>query len=128
MYPFAKWLFRCIHSYCLKNVLTLVMVNTSKLRCHTHFSFLANQITWSRFLIEIHIFNDKQCRSRSDGFFRSQLIWIYIVCKGRTYPGSAGLGLKLFESGFWSPYLKQEKNDTIGDFFFCFVFKSVDFG
>ena len=23
----------------------------------------------------------------------SQLIWIYTVCKGRTYPGSAGLGL-----------------------------------
>ena len=25
--------------------------------------------------------------------FRSQLIRIYTVCKGRTYPGSAGLGL-----------------------------------
>ena len=25
---------------------------------------------------------------------RSQLIWIYTVCKGRVYPGSAGLGLK----------------------------------
>ena len=24
-----------------------------------------------------------------------QLIWIYTVCKGRTHPGSAGLGLKL---------------------------------
>ena len=23
----------------------------------------------------------------------SQLIWIYIVCKGRVYPGSAGQGL-----------------------------------
>ena len=38
--------------------------------------------------------NNKQCRSRSVGFFRSQLIWIYTVCKGRTYLGSAGLGLK----------------------------------
>ena len=27
--------------------------------------------------------------------FRSQLIWIYTVCKGRVYPGSAGQGLKL---------------------------------
>ena len=36
-----------------------------------------------------------QCSSRSVGFFRSQLIWIYTVCKGRTYPGSAGLGLSL---------------------------------
>ena len=24
---------------------------------------------------------------------RSQLIWIYTVCKGRVYPGSAGQGL-----------------------------------
>ena len=30
----------------------------------------------------IHILNDKQCRSRSVGFFRSQLIWIYTDCKG----------------------------------------------
>ena len=41
-----------------------------------------------------HILNDKQCRSRSVGFFRSQLIWISTVCKGRVYPGSAGQGLK----------------------------------
>ena len=33
------------------------------------------------------------CRSRSVGFFRSQLIWIYTVCKGRAYPGLAGPGL-----------------------------------
>ena len=33
--------------------LTLVMLN--KLRCHAHFKFPANQITWSMFLIEIHI-------------------------------------------------------------------------
>ena len=25
---------------------------------------------------------------------RSQLIWIYTVCKGRVYPGSAGQGLR----------------------------------
>ena len=34
----------------------------------------------------------KQCRSTSV-FWRSQLIWIYTVCKGRVYPGSAGQGL-----------------------------------
>ena len=28
------------------------------------------------------------------GVFRSQLIWIYTVCKGRACPGSAGTGLK----------------------------------
>ena len=37
--------------------------------------------------------NDKQCRSRSVGFFRSQLIWIYTVCKGRVHTGSAGQGI-----------------------------------
>ena len=65
----------------------------NKLRCHTHFYFSANQISWSRLLIQIHILTDKQCRSWSVGFVRSQLIWIYTVCKGRAYLGSAGLGL-----------------------------------
>ena len=50
-------------------------------------------------LLQIHILNGKQCRSRSVGFFfRSQLIWIYTVCKGKVYPGSAGQGL--IKSGF----------------------------
>ena len=66
-----------------------------KLRCHAHFHLSANQITWSRLLIHIQILNAKQCRSRSVGFFRSQLIWIYTVCKGRAHQGSAGLGLIL---------------------------------
>ena len=52
----------------------------------------------SDYLIQIHILNGKQCRSRSVGFFRSQLIWIYTVCKGRLYPGSAGLGLRSYRS------------------------------
>ena len=73
-----------------KWALTLVMLN--KLRWHAHFQLSANQITWSRLLIQIHILNGKQCRSRSVGFFRCQLIWIYTVCKGRAYPGSAGQG------------------------------------
>ena len=34
--------------------------------------------------------NSKECRSKSVGFL---LIWIYTVCKGRVYPGSAGQGL-----------------------------------
>ena len=33
------------------------------------------------FLIQIHILNVKQCRSRSVGFFRSQLIWICMFAK-----------------------------------------------
>ena len=44
--------------------LALVMLN--KLRCHAHFQFSASLITWSEFSIEIHIFNDKQCRFRSE--------------------------------------------------------------
>ena len=71
--------------------LTLALLN--KLRCHSHFKLPANQIPWSGFWTEIHIFNDKQCGSRSVGFSRSQLIWIYTVCKGWIYPGSAGQGL-----------------------------------
>ena len=46
--------------------------------------------------IQIQILNGKQCRSRSDGFFRSQLIWIYTDCKDRACPGSAGYGLYYF--------------------------------
>ena len=61
------------------------------IKCHTHFKFSANNIIWSRLLIQIHILNGKQCRFRSVGFF--QLIWIYTVCKGRVCPGLAGLGL-----------------------------------
>ena len=75
---------------------SLTLVILKKLRCYAHFKLSASQITWSRLLIQIHILNDKQCRSRSVGFFRSQLIWIYAVCKGKVYPVSAGLG--------WSPY------------------------
>ena len=42
--------------------------------------------------MQVTILNDKQCRSRSVGFFWSQLIWICTVFKGRVYSGSAGPG------------------------------------
>ena len=74
----------CSRLQILLGLLTLAMLN--KLRCHIHFQFSANQITWSRLLIQIQLLNDKQCWSRSVGFFRSQLIWIYTVCKGKVYP------------------------------------------
>ena len=52
-------------------------------------------------IVAIKSHNGKQCRSRSVGFFfRSQLIWICTVCKGRVYPGSAGQGLR--SSHFYS--------------------------
>ena len=70
MFKFCKYFY----------ALTLAMLN--KLRCHAHFLFSANQITSSRLLLQIHILNDKQCRSRSVGFL-NQLMWIYTVCKVR---------------------------------------------
>ena len=74
--------------------------------------FSANQITWSKLLIQIHILNGKQCRFRSVGFFRSQLIWIYTVCKARVYPGSAGQGLRSI-------------CDKSGTFFLLFLHKVI---
>ena len=38
------------------SVISFVMLN--KIRCHAHFYFSANQITWSTLLIQIPIFND----------------------------------------------------------------------
>ena len=67
------------------------MLNIS--RGHVHFNFLANEIIWSRLLIQIHILIDKQCKSKSVGFWKSHLIWLYTVCKGWVYPDSAGQGL-----------------------------------
>ena len=87
--------FSCCSAYVPSYYPDLTLVLLNKLRCHTYFQFSANQITWSSLLIQIHILNGKQCRSRSVGFFRSQLIWIYTVCKDRVYPGSAGLGLTI---------------------------------
>ena len=62
-------------------LLTLVMLN--KLRCHPTSTFqpmrLLDPDCWSKFT---YLMTN-----------RSQLIWICTVCKGRVYPGSAGLGL-----------------------------------
>ena len=55
-------------------------------------------------IFAINSLNGKQCRSRSVGFFRSQLIWIYIVCKGRVYLGSAGQGLMIIDQ---TPYVQR---------------------
>ena len=77
--------------------------------------FSANQITWSILLIKIHILIGKQCRSRSVGFFRSQLIWIYTVCKGRSYPGSAGQGLTELTYECWSSISGEKIWATISE-------------
>ena len=72
-------------NFLLLCVRCFVIVN--KLVCHAHFKLSANQITWSRMLIKMHILNGKQCRSRSVGFFRSQLIWIYTVLQKQDISG-----------------------------------------
>ena len=57
--------------------LTLVMLNKDATPTS---NFQPIRLLDPGFLIEIHIFNDKQCRSKSVGFLRSQLIWICSVC------------------------------------------------
>ena len=47
-----------------------------------------------------------QLASSEVGFFRSQLIWIYTVCKGRVFPVPAGEGLKYFS------WILEEKDFT----------------
>ena len=93
-------LFVVVFLFCFFFVFVFLFVCCFFCCCFFFFFFLrsANQITWSGMLIWIHIRNGKQCRSRSVGFFRSQLIWVYIVCKGRVYPDSAGQGLILFQN------------------------------
>ena len=84
--PGCEWFGGVYTSTKSTKILTIVML---KKRYYAHLQFSANWITWSRLLTQIHILNGKQCRSRSAGFFRSQLMWIYTVFKDRVYPGSA---------------------------------------
>ena len=69
--------------------------------------FSASQNTFSRLLI-LHILNDKQCRSRSIGF-RSQLVWIYIVCNAFWQITSKIQMICICQASF------QNKNSTEGD-------------
>ena len=51
-YGYFLWVWPFLGNY---STFTLVLLN--KLRCHSLFKFSANQITWSRLLIQIHILN-----------------------------------------------------------------------
>ena len=68
---------------CIQYILfTLTHVMLNKLRCHTHFQFSANQITWSR----LFLYSNTEW----------QTVQIQIsICKSRAYPGSAGQGLSI---------------------------------
>ena len=87
----------CCSLACWENIsadiLTLILLNN--LISHTHFWLSAKKITQYNVFIQIHKMNDKQCRSWSDGFFRSHLIWIYTVCKGRGCREQQ-IGVKMF--------------------------------
>ena len=54
-------------------------------------------------IVAINSNNGKQCRSRSVGFFRIRLIWIYNVCKDRVYPGSPASVAQLDAPSDWRP-------------------------
>ena len=64
-----------------EEILTLVMLNKDA-RSTSNFQP-------SDYLIQVvdTNLNCKKCRSRSVGFFRCQLIWMYTVCKDRVYQG-----------------------------------------
>ena len=83
---------------------TLTLVMQNKLRFHTHFYLPADQITWCKLLMQIRMLNDKQCRTRSVGF------WRYTVFEGRTYPGSAGPGLNYLQKYCLTEILKFHFN------------------
>ena len=63
----------------------------NKLRCHARFECPASQITWSGFLIGIHIFNDKLCRSRSVGFQPTDLDLHCLLRQGMSCSAREGL-------------------------------------
>ena len=87
--------------------------------------FTPNQITWSGLLIWIYILNGKQCRSRAVGFFRSQLILIYTVFKGRVYPGSAGPGLNIDKYAWTIIFRHTVRQSTFGYNYAKYVFRKL---
>ena len=61
-------------------------------------------------IIQIHIHNGKQCRSRSVGFFRSQLIWICICLQRQDLSGFSRTSVKLvWKDSKYLPFLLREK-------------------
>ena len=64
-----------------------------KLMNYTTFDFKRYIITSPSPAEPSYVLLCNQCRSRPVGFWRSQLIWICTVCKGRAYRGSAEQGL-----------------------------------
>ena len=88
----------------------------NKLRCLAHFQFSANQITWSRLLIQIHILNGKQCRSWSVGFFRrSEDLDLY--CLQRQGMSEIGRSWVKFKNHL--DRISRQQTGYFSHFFFC---------
>ena len=91
MFVFCQQFSVVCHGYIMMYpILTLALLN--KLRKHPLW-FLANQITWSRLLIQIYILNDKQCRSRSVAFSEASWSGPSQFGKAGHNTGSEGPGL-----------------------------------
>ena len=58
--------------------------------------------------------------------FRSQLIWIYTVCKCMIYPGSAGLGLRVNSQFLFTDALCPSEFETVN--FGCYLFGQTAVG
>ena len=88
----SPWKHTVCHWYSAEARLTLVLLN--KLRCHAFFQIfrLSDYLTQTA---DINSHAEWQTvQIQISWLLRSQLIWIYTVCKCRVYPGSAGQGLR----------------------------------
>ena len=86
------------------SVTTKLSSNTPLNPCHAeyikmpHPFLIFSQSDYMILVVYTNSHTELQCRSRSVGFRRSQLIWIYTVCKGRAYQGLTNfteLGVKV---------------------------------
>ena len=114
----------------LQNILTLVLLN--KLRCHIFFNFSC----LSDYLIQIVDINShtkwQTVQMEISWLLRSQLIWIYTVCKDRAYPGSARQGLKycLYKFEFrifksWPLSLSELMQQTTNSQYFSYFSQKI---
>ena len=59
-----------------------------------HFLISANQIAWSKLLIQIHLWMTNSADPDHLASDEAHLIWIYTGLQRKGYPGPAGSGLK----------------------------------
>ena len=99
----------------------------TNVRCHAYFKFSANQITWSKLLIQIHILIDKQGRSRSADFWRSQLKWQTVKIQiSWLLKKPTDLDLHCFQSQGISGFSRTKVNSLLYLFYNKFLLLHVD--